>query len=51
MDAINHALDGLFLQSSSPNGGIQLTVNDRGDVNYQGIGGGKKPPKPCTCNG
>ena len=42
MDAINHALDGLFLQSSSPNGGIQLTVNDRGDVNYQGIGGAQE---------
>ncbi len=42
MDAINHALDGLYLKSSAPDGGIQLTVNDRGDVNYQGIGGAQE---------
>ena len=42
LDAINHALDGLYLKSSSSNGGIQLTVNDRGNVNYQGIGGAQE---------
>ncbi len=42
LDAINHALDGLFLKSSSSNGGIQITVNDRGDINYQGIGGAQE---------
>ena len=39
LDSINNALDGLFLKSFSSYGAMQLTVNDRGDVNYQGIGG------------
>ena len=46
LDAINHALDGLYLKSSSSYGGIQITVNDRGNVNYQGIGGARNHRNP-----
>jgi len=42
LDSINRALDGLFLKSSSSYGAMQITVNDRGDLNYQGIGGAQE---------
>jgi hypothetical protein len=42
LDSINKALDGLFLKSSTSYGAMQITVNDRGDVNNQGLGGAQE---------